>query len=45
MTRAEWLSLPLDERLEIVGAIWDSIVAEQAGLPDPPEVVDEVQNE
>jgi putative addiction module component (TIGR02574 family) len=35
--------LPLDERLELVEAIWDSIAEDQNSVPDDPTVASEVR--
>jgi putative addiction module component (TIGR02574 family) len=37
--RLEYRSLPVAERLQLVGAIWDSIAEDQQTLPDHPSVV------
>jgi putative addiction module component (TIGR02574 family) len=39
----EFRSLPVSERLQLVGAIWDSIAEDQVSLPDNPSVVNEVR--
>ncbi|MCX6865265.1 MAG: addiction module protein [Verrucomicrobia bacterium] len=39
---AELKKLPIAERLQLVGDLWDSIAEEQDALPDPPELVAEV---
>ena len=36
-------SLPVGEKLRIVGELWDSIAADQMALPDHSEVIDEVR--
>jgi putative addiction module component (TIGR02574 family) len=43
VVRAELLSLPLAQRIELVGAIWDSIAADQKLMSDRPEVLKEVR--
>jgi len=40
---AELKKLPLAERLQLVEELWDSIEEEQDALPDPPEVIEEIQ--
>jgi putative addiction module component (TIGR02574 family) len=39
----EFRSLPVAERLQLVGAIWDFIVEDQQSLPDHPSVVKELR--
>jgi putative addiction module component (TIGR02574 family) len=39
----EFRSLPIEERLQLVGAIWDSIAEDQHSLPDPSSVIIEVR--
>ena len=40
---SELRTLPVPERLKLVGALWDSIVEEQHLLPDSPSVMAEVR--
>jgi putative addiction module component (TIGR02574 family) len=39
----EFRSLPLEERLHLVEAIWDSIAQDQNSLPDDPSIIGEVR--
>lgn len=41
ITELKALSVP--ERLQLVEDLWDSIAADQAALPDHPQVVEEVR--
>ena len=40
---AELKKLPIAERLQLVEDLWDSIVEDQQQLPDPPELIEELQ--
>ena len=39
----EFRSLPVEERLQLVEAIWDSIAEDQHCLPDHPVIIKEVR--
>jgi len=40
---AELKKLPIEERLQLVEDLWDSITEEKAALPEPPELVEELR--
>jgi len=40
---AELKKLPIEERLQLVEELWDSIAEERAALPDLPEVLEELE--
>lgn len=40
---AELKALPVNERLQLVGDLWDSIAEDQNALNDPESVVEEVR--
>lgn len=42
-TIAEFKILPLPERLQLVGDLWDSIALDKAALPDHPQVIEEIR--
>jgi putative addiction module component (TIGR02574 family) len=40
---AELKKLPIAERLQLVEDLWESIAEEQDSLPEPPEIIEELQ--